>query len=113
MVTSQQLQPVASSSRRREDHLPLPFPSSQVFQKRECWLIQVTREDPNMANDSQDAVARLFRRVDRNSREVIPYTHDRIIPNTSSEEKAAKYAWYEDEFIQDFERTFDDLGKDS
>ncbi|MBW0469498.1 hypothetical protein O181_009213 [Austropuccinia psidii MF-1] len=35
IVTSQQLQPVASSSRRREDHSPLLFPAPQVFQKRE------------------------------------------------------------------------------
>ncbi|MBW0465723.1 hypothetical protein O181_005438 [Austropuccinia psidii MF-1] len=31
MVTSQQLQPVASSCRRREDQLSLPFPAAQVF----------------------------------------------------------------------------------
>ncbi|MBW0473183.1 hypothetical protein O181_012898 [Austropuccinia psidii MF-1] len=30
MVISQQLQPVASSSRRREDCSPLPFPAAQV-----------------------------------------------------------------------------------
>ncbi|MBW0530613.1 hypothetical protein O181_070328 [Austropuccinia psidii MF-1] len=45
LVTSQKFQPVASSSRRREDQFPLLFPAAQVFQKRECWPIQVTRED--------------------------------------------------------------------
>ncbi|MBW0471081.1 hypothetical protein O181_010796 [Austropuccinia psidii MF-1] len=33
--TSQQLQPVASTSRRREELSPLPFPASQVFQHRD------------------------------------------------------------------------------
>ncbi|MBW0590321.1 hypothetical protein O181_130036 [Austropuccinia psidii MF-1] len=79
MVTSQQLQPVASSSRRKEDHSPLPFPAAQVFQQRECWPIPTNREDPNMENEIQDAVARLSRRVDRNSREVIMYANDRAI----------------------------------
>ncbi|MBW0469694.1 hypothetical protein O181_009409 [Austropuccinia psidii MF-1] len=32
IVTSQQLQPEASSSRRREELSPLPFPAAQVFQ---------------------------------------------------------------------------------
>ncbi|MBW0534747.1 hypothetical protein O181_074462 [Austropuccinia psidii MF-1] len=32
IVTSKQLQPVASSSRRREEISPLPFPATQVFQ---------------------------------------------------------------------------------
>ncbi|MBW0477006.1 hypothetical protein O181_016721 [Austropuccinia psidii MF-1] len=50
MVTTQQLQPVASSSRIREDQSPLPFPATKVLQKREHWPIWVTREDPNMAN---------------------------------------------------------------
>ncbi|MBW0535991.1 hypothetical protein O181_075706 [Austropuccinia psidii MF-1] len=35
MITSQQLQPVASSNRRIEENSPFPFPSNQVFQKRE------------------------------------------------------------------------------
>ncbi|MBW0537791.1 hypothetical protein O181_077506 [Austropuccinia psidii MF-1] len=47
IVTSQQLQPVASTSRRREEFSPLPFPAPQVFQRRDPWPIQVTREDPN------------------------------------------------------------------
>ncbi|MBW0577085.1 hypothetical protein O181_116800, partial [Austropuccinia psidii MF-1] len=70
ITTSCQLQPVASSSRRRDGLSPLPFPAAQVFQRRERWPIWVTREDPNAASESQDAVARLFRRVDRNIREV-------------------------------------------
>ncbi|MBW0528621.1 hypothetical protein O181_068336 [Austropuccinia psidii MF-1] len=93
IVTSQQLQPEASSSRRREEISPLMFPAIQVFQQRDCWCIQVTREDPNMASENQDSVARLFRRVDRNSREVIMYANDRTIPGTSSEAMAAKFAW--------------------
>ncbi|MBW0498376.1 hypothetical protein O181_038091 [Austropuccinia psidii MF-1] len=59
VVTSQQLQPEARSSRRREELLPLQFPSAQVLQKRDLWPIQVTREDPNMVSENQDAVARL------------------------------------------------------
>ncbi|MBW0552337.1 hypothetical protein O181_092052 [Austropuccinia psidii MF-1] len=35
MVTSQQPQPVASTSRRREELSPLPFPAAQVFQSRD------------------------------------------------------------------------------
>ncbi|MBW0545150.1 hypothetical protein O181_084865 [Austropuccinia psidii MF-1] len=35
ITTSQQLQPVASSSRRRDGLSPLPFPSAQVFQRRD------------------------------------------------------------------------------
>ncbi|MBW0593542.1 hypothetical protein O181_133257 [Austropuccinia psidii MF-1] len=113
MTTSCQLQPEASSSRRRDGLSPLPFPAAQVFQRRDCWPIRVTREDPNAASENQDAVARLFRRVDRNSREVIMYANDRMIPGTASEEMAAKFAWYEDELINDFQRTFDDLGRDN
>ncbi|MBW0473614.1 hypothetical protein O181_013329 [Austropuccinia psidii MF-1] len=43
MVSYQQLQLVASCSRRKEELLPFPFPSAQVFQKREHWTIPVTR----------------------------------------------------------------------
>ncbi|MBW0470536.1 hypothetical protein O181_010251 [Austropuccinia psidii MF-1] len=111
MVTSQQLQPVASSSERREYQLPLPVPASQVFQQRENWPIRVTREDPNIANEGQDAVARLFRRVDINNGELIEYDNDKTIPGTASEEMAAKFTWYEDELINDFQRAFDDLGR--
>ncbi|MBW0501709.1 hypothetical protein O181_041424 [Austropuccinia psidii MF-1] len=60
IVTSQQIQPVASFSRRREKISPLLLPSTQVFQQREHWPIQVTREDPNTVTKNQDAVARLF-----------------------------------------------------
>ncbi|MBW0555862.1 hypothetical protein O181_095577 [Austropuccinia psidii MF-1] len=104
ITTSQQLRPVASSSRRRDGLSPLPFPATQVFQRRYHWPIQITREDPNVASENQESVARLFRRVDRNSREVIMYANDRTIPGTSSEEMAAKFAWYEDELINDLGR---------
>ncbi|MBW0514058.1 hypothetical protein O181_053773 [Austropuccinia psidii MF-1] len=95
-LTSQQLQPVASTSRIRGELSPLPFPATQVFQHRDQGPIQVTREDPNIASDNQDSVSRLFRRVDRNSRGVIMYAKDRAIPGTASEEMAAKFSWYED-----------------
>ncbi|MBW0539514.1 hypothetical protein O181_079229 [Austropuccinia psidii MF-1] len=39
IVTSQQLQPGASSSRRREELSPLPFLAAQVFQQRDHWPI--------------------------------------------------------------------------
>ncbi|MBW0563677.1 hypothetical protein O181_103392 [Austropuccinia psidii MF-1] len=39
ITTSQQLQPVASSSRRRDGLSPLPFPAAQAFQRRDCWPI--------------------------------------------------------------------------
>ncbi|MBW0535915.1 hypothetical protein O181_075630 [Austropuccinia psidii MF-1] len=97
---------MASSSRRRDGFSPLPFPAAQLFQRRDCWPIRVTREDPNVVSENQDSVARLFRRVDRNSREVIIYPNDRTIPGTSSKEMAAKFAWYEDELINDVKRTF-------
>ncbi|MBW0524519.1 hypothetical protein O181_064234 [Austropuccinia psidii MF-1] len=42
IVTSQQLQPVARSSRRREELSPLPFLSAQWFWQRELLPIQVT-----------------------------------------------------------------------
>ncbi|MBW0490375.1 hypothetical protein O181_030090 [Austropuccinia psidii MF-1] len=113
MVTSQQPQPVASTSRRREELSPFLFPSAQVFQRRDQWPIRVTREDPNTASKNKDAVARLFRRADRNSREVIMYANDRTIPGTASEEMAVKFAWYEDELINGFQRAFDDLGRDN
>ncbi|MBW0494638.1 hypothetical protein O181_034353 [Austropuccinia psidii MF-1] len=111
IVNSQQLQPVASTSRRREELSPFPFPAAQVFQRRDQWPIRVTREDPNMASDNQDAVARLFRRIDNDSREVIMYSNDRTIPRTSSEDMAEKFAWYEDELINDFQKAFDYFGR--
>ncbi|MBW0578479.1 hypothetical protein O181_118194, partial [Austropuccinia psidii MF-1] len=113
LITSKQLQPMASSSRRRDGFSPLPFPAAQVFQRRDRWPIQVTREDPNAERENQEAVARFFRRVNKNSREVIMYANDRTIPVTASEEMAAKFSWYEDELINDFQRNFDDLGRDN
>ncbi|MBW0557132.1 hypothetical protein O181_096847 [Austropuccinia psidii MF-1] len=113
ITTSQQLQPMASSNRRRDGLSPLPFPGAQVFQRRDHRPIQITREDSNTASENQEAVARLFRRVDTNSREVIMYANNRTIPGTSSEEIAEKFAWYEDELINDFQRNFDDLGRDN
>ncbi|MBW0516100.1 hypothetical protein O181_055815 [Austropuccinia psidii MF-1] len=112
MVTSPHLQPVASYSRRREDCSPLPLPSTCVFQKREQWTFWVTREFPKRASESKDAVARLFRRVDRKGREVIIYANDTAIPGTASEEKAAKFSCYEDGLINDFQRTLSDFGGD-
>ncbi|MBW0475361.1 hypothetical protein O181_015076 [Austropuccinia psidii MF-1] len=76
IVTSQQLQPVARYSRRREGLSPFPFPATEVFQQRENWPIQVTREDPNTERENKDAVSRFLRRVDRNSGEVIEYSWD-------------------------------------
>ncbi|MBW0484942.1 hypothetical protein O181_024657 [Austropuccinia psidii MF-1] len=110
---SQQLQPVASTSRTREVRSPLPFPSAQVFQRRECWPIQVTRPDTNDGNEGKEAVARLFRRVYRNSREVIMYANDRMIPGTDSEEMTSRLASYEDELINYFQAGFDDLGREN
>ncbi|MBW0466496.1 hypothetical protein O181_006211 [Austropuccinia psidii MF-1] len=112
IVTSQQLQPVASSSRRREE-ISLPFPPTQVFQQKEHWPIKVTGQDPNTASENQDAVARLFRRIDRNIRELIEYANDRTICGAASEEMASKSSWYKDELINDFQRTFDHLGGDN
>ncbi|MBW0497900.1 hypothetical protein O181_037615 [Austropuccinia psidii MF-1] len=111
MVTSQQLQPVESSERRREDSLPLLFPAAQVFQQREHWPIDITRKYPSMENEGQDMLARLFRRANRRSGEGINYFNDRMIPGTASEEIAAEFAWYEDGLINDFQRTFDDLSR--
>ncbi|MBW0489521.1 hypothetical protein O181_029236 [Austropuccinia psidii MF-1] len=100
------------SSRTRDDQLPLPFPPAQVIQQREHSPIWLNREDPNMENDGQDSVARLFRRVDRNSMEVISHSNDRMIPGTASEDMAAKFAWYVEELINNLQRAFDDLVRD-
>ncbi|MBW0473942.1 hypothetical protein O181_013657 [Austropuccinia psidii MF-1] len=94
MVTYQQLQPVGSTSRRREDPPPFLFPAIQGFQRRNLWTVWVTREAPSMENEGQDAVARLCRMTDRNSREVIAYANKRMIPGTASEEMASKLIWY-------------------
>ncbi|MBW0534124.1 hypothetical protein O181_073839 [Austropuccinia psidii MF-1] len=75
-----------SPSRRREELSPFPFPATQLFQKRDCWPIQVSREDPNTESENKYSVARLFRQVAGNSREVIMYTNDRTIAGTASEE---------------------------
>ncbi|MBW0589116.1 hypothetical protein O181_128831 [Austropuccinia psidii MF-1] len=113
ITASQQLQPMATSSRRRDGLSPFPFAAAQVFQTRDCWPIQITREDPNAASENQESVAWLFRRAVRNSREVIMYANDRTIPGTASEEMAAKFSWYEDELINYCQRNFDDLGRDN
>ncbi|MBW0479909.1 hypothetical protein O181_019624 [Austropuccinia psidii MF-1] len=113
MVNSQQLHPVASTSRRRDKLSFFPFLATQVFQHRDQWPIRVTREDTIMASDNQVAMARLFRRVDRKSREVIMYPNDRNIEGTSSEEMEEKFDWYEDEFVNDFQKTFEYLGKNN
>ncbi|MBW0541204.1 hypothetical protein O181_080919, partial [Austropuccinia psidii MF-1] len=39
ITTPQHLQPMASSSRRRDGFSPLPFPAAQVSQRRDCWHI--------------------------------------------------------------------------
>ncbi|MBW0510244.1 hypothetical protein O181_049959 [Austropuccinia psidii MF-1] len=104
---------MASCSRRRDGFSSLLFPAAQVFQRRDCWPIQATREDTNVASENKEAVARLFRRVDRRSREVIMYANDRTIPGTASEEIATNVSSYQDELINDFQRTFDDLGRDN
>ncbi|MBW0464731.1 hypothetical protein O181_004446 [Austropuccinia psidii MF-1] len=39
IVTSQQLQPITPSSRKREELSPFPFPAAQVVQQREKWPI--------------------------------------------------------------------------
>ncbi|MBW0585849.1 hypothetical protein O181_125564 [Austropuccinia psidii MF-1] len=112
VLTSQQLRPLASTSRRREDRLALTFSYSQVFQRRECWPIRVAIENPTVVNEGQDFVARLFRRFGRNSREVIMYANDGMIPGIASEEMAPKFVWHEDQLINYFQSTFDDLGRD-
>ncbi|MBW0559973.1 hypothetical protein O181_099688 [Austropuccinia psidii MF-1] len=43
IVTSQQLQPDASSSRRREELSPSPFPAAQVFHQRDHCPIRVSQ----------------------------------------------------------------------
>ncbi|MBW0568631.1 hypothetical protein O181_108346 [Austropuccinia psidii MF-1] len=107
ITTSHQLQ------QKKRWIVPFAVSCHSSFSKKERWPIRVTREDPNTASENQESVARLFRRVDRNSREVIMYANDRTIPGTASEEMAAKFAWYEDELINDFQKTFDELGRDN
>ncbi|MBW0461467.1 hypothetical protein O181_001182 [Austropuccinia psidii MF-1] len=112
VLSSQKLKPVSRTNRRREVRLPLRFPDAQVFQIRECWPVRVSREDPNVGNEGQDDVARSFWRVYSNSGEEIMYGNDIMMPGTASEEMAAKFIWYEDELINDFQRSFDALGRD-
>ncbi|MBW0580407.1 hypothetical protein O181_120122 [Austropuccinia psidii MF-1] len=111
IVTSQQLQPVASSSRRREElfrFLPLKsfnkgsFGPSELPEKSQIWWVKIKMLWPGF-----------FRRVDRNSRELIEYANDRTIPGTASEEMDEIFAWYEDELLNDFQRNFDHLGRDN
>ncbi|MBW0472778.1 hypothetical protein O181_012493 [Austropuccinia psidii MF-1] len=90
IVTSKQLQPVASTTRIREELSPWLLPAGKVFQSRNQWPIRVTREYPNTTSENKNAVARLFRR------EVIMYANDRTVPGTTFDKMAAKYAWYED-----------------
>ncbi|MBW0486446.1 hypothetical protein O181_026161 [Austropuccinia psidii MF-1] len=112
-LTSHQLQAVASTSQRRKYHSPLPFHTAQVFENWEHWPIRVTRADPNVVNNSQDSVEILFKRVDRNSRVVNVHSNDMMVPINASEEISAKFSWHEDELINEFQRTFDEIGKDN
>ncbi|MBW0500702.1 hypothetical protein O181_040417 [Austropuccinia psidii MF-1] len=112
VLTSKQFQRVASTS-RKYNLFPLPFQDTQVFQNREHWAIRATREDPNVVNKGKDGVDRLFGKVNRNSREVIIYANDRMIPGTSFEEMASKFSWYGDELKKNFQRTFDYFSKDN
>ncbi|MBW0471110.1 hypothetical protein O181_010825 [Austropuccinia psidii MF-1] len=110
---SPNLQPVTSNpNRSRVERSPLTFPTSEVLQKRECWPVRATREDPNMVTEPQDAVARLFGRLDRNIREIIVYSNERMIPETSTEEMASNFGWHEYELINELKRTLDELGRD-
>ncbi|MBW0482270.1 hypothetical protein O181_021985 [Austropuccinia psidii MF-1] len=113
MSTFQNLQPFFSFSRRREERFPFPFPDTQVVQRREQWPVCVTQQYPNMVNEGKYSLAKLLRRVDRNSREIIMYANDRMIPGTASEEMGSKFVWYKDELINDLQRTIDDLGRDN
>ncbi|MBW0472802.1 hypothetical protein O181_012517 [Austropuccinia psidii MF-1] len=113
VLALQQLKPVVRNSRRRDYKSPLPFPDTQVFHRRECWPIRVTREDQNVVIEGQDAVARFFGRADINRSKVMMYSDDSMITGASCEEISSKFAWYEAEFIYDFQRDFDKIGKDS
>ncbi|MBW0517614.1 hypothetical protein O181_057329 [Austropuccinia psidii MF-1] len=79
-------------------------PSSQ---RRVNWPVRVTTEDPNVGNEGQDAVARIFRRAYGNIRDLIIYAEDRFIPGTASEDMASKFVWYEDKLMTDFQKIFD------
>ncbi|MBW0562378.1 hypothetical protein O181_102093 [Austropuccinia psidii MF-1] len=73
----------------------LNYTEDQAFKRRENWTIEVSRVDSAVGTYGKDSIARIFRRVYRNSKEVIIYGNDRIIPGITSEEMAAKYGWYE------------------
>ncbi|MBW0491141.1 hypothetical protein O181_030856 [Austropuccinia psidii MF-1] len=107
VLTSHSLQPVARTrTRRRGNKLTLPFPDTQAFQNRKNLPIRVKIE-------GKYAVARFFRKFDKNSKEDIMHSNDIIIPGTAYEEMAVKLAWYKDELINNFQRTFDDFGRDN
>ncbi|MBW0551452.1 hypothetical protein O181_091167 [Austropuccinia psidii MF-1] len=61
VLNSQKFQTVARASRRGKYWLPLPFPASEEFQRRDLWPIRVTREYPNVVKKGKDAVARCHR----------------------------------------------------
>ncbi|MBW0485887.1 hypothetical protein O181_025602 [Austropuccinia psidii MF-1] len=77
MITSHQLQPVINISIRNKDRLPLPFTAAQVSHRIEYWPFRATREDSKVVDQGEYSVASLFRRIERNSREVIMYANDR------------------------------------
>ncbi|MBW0468058.1 hypothetical protein O181_007773 [Austropuccinia psidii MF-1] len=104
---------MARARRRRENYSPLPLQATQACQNWKHWPIRVTREDPNVVNEGQDAVARFFRRVYRNSGEFIVYADDRIIPGASAEEMAPKFSWYQDELMDEFQKNVSYLRKDN
>ncbi|MBW0591609.1 hypothetical protein O181_131324 [Austropuccinia psidii MF-1] len=110
MPPSSNLKPVASTpNRSRVERSPLPLPDAEVPSRIENYPVRVTREDPNVVTEPQDSLERLFRRVDRNSREIVAYLNDRIIPEAASEEIDSRYVWYEDELINELQRNFNEM----
>ncbi|MBW0480100.1 hypothetical protein O181_019815 [Austropuccinia psidii MF-1] len=113
MPHSNTLHPVASTSNcSRAERSPLPYPSTQIFQRREPWPIRITMKDSSLGNEGKDSISRLFRWVDRNSLELIEYENVRIIPGTSSEEMASKFVWYKYELYDEFQRASDDFERE-
>ncbi|MBW0557410.1 hypothetical protein O181_097125 [Austropuccinia psidii MF-1] len=111
-ATLKHIKTVASTSNfDRVEQSPLLYAASHLFQRRDCFPIRFKREDPNAGDVGQDSIASIFRRVDRNSREVIVYAYDSIIPGADSGDKASKVALYEDELINSFQRSLYDFGK--
>ncbi|MBW0467778.1 hypothetical protein O181_007493 [Austropuccinia psidii MF-1] len=95
-----ELKPVASTSnRRRVERSHLPYQEIEVFQREDHWPAKATSQDLNEIHDPQDSVERISQRVDINSREMIFYDNDRIIPGMASEEMPSEFVWYEDELI--------------